>query len=291
MKNMGFDAYRFSISWSRILPGGKLSLGVNQEGVDYYNDLINTIIDNGMKPYVTLFHWDLPYLLEKEYGGFLSHKIIDDFRDFAELCFWEFGDRVKHWITINEAWTYCAHGYASRYFPPGHGKLVSPPKLKDPEKAKEAYTAARNILLSHAAAVQSYRHRFQKLQKGKIGMTNNIHWFEPFHDTDEDRRAARRAFDFMIGWFMEPVLTGQYPQNMIDFVPREYLKLFTTKESELLRGSVDFLGVNYYTTWYATHDPNPDADEGYNKDQKVKFKFVKNGVPIGESVRYSTCFL
>ncbi|KAL3655785.1 hypothetical protein CASFOL_000181 [Castilleja foliolosa] len=367
MKNMGFDAYRFSISWSRILPGGKLSLGVNQEGVDYYNDLINTIIDNGMKPYVTLFHWDLPYLLEKEYGGFLSDKIIDDFRDYAELCFWEFGDRVKHWITINEAWTYCAHGYASRYFPPGHGyfgpenqpkapanltpppgheqqqagifdmldqqkaenverildetlitdegqnfipyrgarvekqtrflvrndktvvlrKLMAPPKILDPEngeKAKEAYTAARNILLSHANAVQSYRQRFQKLQKGKIGMTNNIHWFVPFEDTDEeDRKAARRAFDFMLGWFMEPVLTGQYPQNMIDFVPSDRLQLFTPEESELLRGSVDFLGINYYTTHYATNDPNPDADEGYNKDMKVKFKYVKNGVPIGES--------
>ncbi|KAL3655770.1 hypothetical protein CASFOL_000166 [Castilleja foliolosa] len=352
MKNMGFDAYRFSISWSRILPGGKLSLGVNQEGVDYYNDLINTIIDNGMKPYVTLFHWDLPYLLEKEYGGFLSDKIIEDFRDYAELCFWEFGDRVKHWITINEAWTYCAHGYASRHFPPGHGyfgpenqpkpanltpppaheqqqaeifdmldqqkaenverildetlntdegqnfipyrgarvekqttfvrnnktvvlkKLMAPPKTQDTEKAKEAYIVARNILLSHAHAVKAYRERFQRLQKGKIGMTNNINWFVPFHDTHRDRRAARRAFDFMLGWFMEPVLTGQYPQNMIDFVPRDRLELFTPEESELLRGSVDFLGINYYTTWYAKHDPHPDANEGYNKDMKVKFKFT-----------------
>ncbi|KAL3655787.1 hypothetical protein CASFOL_000183 [Castilleja foliolosa] len=331
MKNMGFDAYRFSISWSRILPGGKVSLGVNQEGVDYYNDLINTIIDNGMKPY-----------------------IIDDFRDYAELCFWEFGDRVKHWITINEAWTYCAHGYASRYFPPGHGyfgpdtqptnppagpeqqkaifeqdaetlitdqgqnfipyrgvrveketkfirndkteivlrKLMAPPKIQDSEKAKEAYTVARNILLSHAVAVQSYRQKFQKLQKGKIGMTNNIHWFVPFDDMyDEDIKAARRAFDFMLGWFMEPVLTGQYPQNMIDFVPSDRLQLFTPEESELLRGSVDFLGINYYTTHYATNDPNPDADEGYNKDMKVKFKFVKNGVPIGESTGSSWLYI
>ncbi|GER35382.1 beta-glucosidase [Striga asiatica] len=344
MKIMGFDAYRFSISWSRILPGGKVSLGVNQEGIDYYNDLINTVIDNGMKPYVTLFHWDLPYLLEKEYGGFLSHKIVDDFRDFADLCFWEFGDRVKHWITINEAWTYSASGYASRHFPPGrHGyfgpenepkstgtdifaleedegqnfipyrgarvaqetrveiddfsftlrKLVAPPKDdEDVEKAREAYTVGRNILLSHAAAVETYRKHFQELQKGKIGITNCIHWFEPFDETkDEDVKAARRAFDFMLGWFMEPVLTGQYPKNMLDFAPREYLEPFNEEESKLLKGSVDFVGINFYTAMYAQYDPNSDANEGYYKDQKIKFKYVKNGLPIGDSTGSSWLYV
>ncbi|KAK6162029.1 hypothetical protein DH2020_001870 [Rehmannia glutinosa] len=341
MKSMGFEAYRFSISWSRILPGGKLSLGINQEGIDYYNDLINTLIANDIKPYVTLFHWDLPYLLEKEYGGFLSEKIVYDFRDFAELCFWEFGDRVQHWITLNEAWTYSCQGYVNRIFPPGNGygfggdqmnprdnsvidqrkeleigqlekgidelgkmaenedlgvsfvpyrgvrvesqetfvfnnktivlrKLMSPPRDKaaDKERAKEAYTVARNLLLSHAAAVQSYRKKFQEHQKGKIGITLVTHWFEPLNDTEKDRKAAKRALDFMLGWFLEPVLRGRYPQNMMDYAGH-HIKPFSPEESNLLRGSLDFLGLNYYTAWYATHDDNPDAAEGYYRDQKT----------------------
>ncbi|KAK4490962.1 hypothetical protein RD792_001683, partial [Penstemon davidsonii] len=166
MKSMGFDAYRFSISWPRILPE--------------------------IEPYVTLFHWDLPHCLQLEYGGFLKEEIIDDFREYAELCFWEFGDRVKHWITLNEPWTYSVHGYAGRIFPPGKksastnivtygnkhknnftGYRSADPNLIqplircnitiDPQKnsTKEVYTVARNLLLAHAQAVQSYRTKFQ----------------------------------------------------------------------------------------------------------------------------------
>ncbi|KAL0342332.1 UNVERIFIED_CONTAM: Oleuropein beta-glucosidase [Sesamum calycinum] len=118
MKNMGFQAYRFSISWSRILPGGRCCAGINREGIDYYNAVINTVIEYGLEPYVTIFHFDLPSALQEEYGGFLSKKILPDFREYAELCFWEFGDRVKYWITINEPSSYCVNGYAAGSFPP-----------------------------------------------------------------------------------------------------------------------------------------------------------------------------
>ncbi|GFP97285.1 beta-glucosidase 24 [Phtheirospermum japonicum] len=283
MKSMGFDSYRFSISWPRILPGGKLCLGVNQEGVDFYNDLINTLLDNGIQPYVTLFHWDLPYFLEKEYGGFLSENIVEDFRDYAELCFWEFGDRVKYWFTLNEPWTYSVQGYVARKKPLKDQTVLLSNKISTSDRAKEAYTVARNLLLAHAAAVESYRNRFQEHQKGKIGITLVTHWFVPFNDTDEDKKAAKRAIDFMLGWFLEPVLSGRYPKNLTDFVPREYLKPFSAEESKSLKGSIDFLGLNYYTSWYATNDPDPDADEGYYKDQQVKFLTEKDGKPIGES--------
>ncbi|MCH98953.1 beta-glucosidase 12-like, partial [Trifolium medium] len=119
MKNMNMDAYRFSISWSRILPKGKLSRGVNMEGINYYNNLINELLDKGLQPFVTLFHWDLPQALDEEYGGFLSHNIVNDFRDYVELCFKEFGDRVKHWITLNEPWTLSKYGYADGRSAPG----------------------------------------------------------------------------------------------------------------------------------------------------------------------------
>ncbi|KAI3468066.1 hypothetical protein Pfo_024729 [Paulownia fortunei] len=277
MKSMGFDAYRFSISWPRILPGGKLCLGVNQEGVDFYNDLINTLLANGIQPYVTLFHWDLPYLLEQEYGGFLNENIVDDFRDFAELCFWEFGDRVKHWVTLNEPWTYCVQGYVARIFPPGKkasGFVGGAGSTSAPAATKKVASLISGLTLASAN---------KEHQKGKIGITLVSHWFEPFDDTEEDKKAAKRARDFMLGWFLEPVLSGRYPQNMTDFVPQENLKPFSQEESDLLKGSIDFLGLNYYTAWYATNDPNPDAEEGYYKDQQVKFLTSKDNIPIGES--------
>ncbi|KAF2293652.1 hypothetical protein GH714_003880 [Hevea brasiliensis] len=111
MKNIGLDAFRFSISWSRLLPRGNLSGGVNKKGIEFYNNLINKLLSEGIQPFVTLFHWDLPQALDDEYSGFLSPHIVDDFKDYAELCFKEFGDRVKHWITLNEPWSYSDAGY------------------------------------------------------------------------------------------------------------------------------------------------------------------------------------
>ncbi|KAI5390742.1 hypothetical protein KIW84_075874 [Lathyrus oleraceus] len=132
---MNTDAYRFSISWPRILPKGKVSVGINQEGIKYYNNLINELLDNGLVPFVTLFHWDLPQALQDEYEGFLSPNIINDFQDYAELCFKEFGDRVNHWITLNEP-----HSYSM---------------------GTDPYMASHNQLLAHAAAVKIYRTNYQ----------------------------------------------------------------------------------------------------------------------------------
>ncbi|KAA8549627.1 hypothetical protein F0562_001355 [Nyssa sinensis] len=136
LKKIGLDAYRFSISWPRVLPRGNLSGGVNKEGVKYYNNLIDELLANGIEPFVTLFHWDLPQALEDEYGGFLSSEIVKDFCDFAELCFWEFGDRVKHWITLNEPWSYSYGGYVTGTLAPGRGS-------SSPEHIEAAFKAGR----------------------------------------------------------------------------------------------------------------------------------------------------
>ncbi|KAI3454621.1 hypothetical protein Pfo_011284 [Paulownia fortunei] len=308
MKKMGFDAYRFSISWPRILPGGRCCAGINREGIDYYNDIIDTILAHGMKPYVTLFHWDLPHCLEKEYHGFLSKSIVSDFCEFAELCFWEFGDRVKWWTTLNEPWTYAVNGYVKGTFPPSQvscaphrvlRKLPAHRSIQDSnlvlattrssshsnydkfDPAKDAYTVARNLLLAHSAAVHSYRTKFQESQEGQIGIVLNSHWHVALDEkSHEDRAAAKRAVDFMLGWFLEPVLYGRYPQNMIDFVPPENLAPFSQQESQMLKGSVDYVGLNYYTTNYASYDPNPEG-VGYDADQKVDFSFFRHGKPIG----------
>ncbi|KAK6148518.1 hypothetical protein DH2020_019430 [Rehmannia glutinosa] len=272
MKKMGLDAYRFSISWPRILPGGRPSAGINREGLDYYNELIDTIIAHGMEPYVTLFHWDLPDILEKEYEGFLSKNIVADFREYANLCFFEFGDRVKWWTTLNEPWTYAVNGYVKGTFPPSKAscppnrvlrKLPPHRSIQDQEHtvpitrsysdikydksdpAKDPYTVARNLLLAHAAAVHLYRTTYKPFQQGQIGIVNNSHWYVPLDEnSEEDKAAARRAVDFMLGWFLDPCLYGRYPQNMIDFVPPENLAPFTTYESQMLKGSTDYIGVS-----------------------------------------------
>jgi beta-glucosidase/6-phospho-beta-glucosidase/beta-galactosidase len=247
MKKMGVKAYRFSISWTRILPDGRLSTGLNKEGVDYYNNLINELLLNGITPYVTLFHWDTPEFLEEEYMGFLSEKIIYDFTAYAEVCFREFGDRVKHWITINEPQSYASCGYASGDLAPGRGKNG----VGDP--GTEPYIVAHNLLLCHAAVVKLYRQRFQKSQGGKIGITLNVMFFEPLNvEKQEDKDSAHRAIDFIFGWFMDPLFNGKYPETMITNVSGGRLPEFTEEQAKLLIGSYDFLGLNYYSSQYAT---------------------------------------
>ncbi|KAL0308305.1 UNVERIFIED_CONTAM: Raucaffricine-O-beta-D-glucosidase [Sesamum radiatum] len=132
MKKLGLDAYRFSISWSRVLPGGRLSGGVNKEGIKFYNDLIDSLLAQGIEPWVTIFHFDVPQCLEDEYGGFLSPRIVEDFAEFAQLCFFEFGDRVKHWITQNEPVTFTKNGYVDGSFPPAHGSTSAQPLAHNP---------------------------------------------------------------------------------------------------------------------------------------------------------------
>ncbi|WCJ36973.1 Beta-glucosidase 12 [Euphorbia peplus] len=161
MKEMGLDAYRFSISWSRILPRGKLNGGVNKEGIKYYNNLINELLANGIKPFVTLFHWDLPQTLQDEYGGFLSSKIVDDFEDYSKLCFDTFGDRVKHWITLNEPWTFIMFGYAMGIGPPNQCSVWQKLNCTGGDSSTEPYIAAHNQLLAHATAVKLYKQKFQ----------------------------------------------------------------------------------------------------------------------------------
>ncbi|KAL0311824.1 UNVERIFIED_CONTAM: Raucaffricine-O-beta-D-glucosidase [Sesamum radiatum] len=354
MKKMGWDAYRFSISWPRILPGGRCCAGINQEGIDYYNNVIDTLLQHGIEPYVTLFHWDLPQCLQDEYEGFLSKRVVEDFREFAELCFWEFGDRVKNWTTLNEPTTFCVNGYASCTFPPSQtpsptflSALISSvkdffhdhPALQDfditsihhhslvlasllhsysshsykdgtnvvtyrgvfepkqllstflyddtctnyshytskpkPDQAKDVYIVARNLLLAHAAAVDSYRKKFKEHQEGQIGITLVTHWLEPLNERDpNDIKAAKRGVDFLLGWFLEPLVSGNYPKSMIDNVPPENLAPFSKAESEMVKGSYDFLGLNYYTANYASNDPDPDCADGYFKDQHIKLHSV-----------------
>ncbi|KAL0355841.1 UNVERIFIED_CONTAM: Oleuropein beta-glucosidase [Sesamum radiatum] len=301
MKQMGFNSYRFSISWSRVLPGGRWSAGVNREGIDFYNDVIDTILKYEMTPHVTLFHFDLPHCLEKEYEGFLNRNIVDDFLEYVELCFWEFGDRVKIWTTINEPRSYAFNGYVIGFFPPNkvsctfEEALRSMPTYKcsiDSMKTRKAlekaitvahrgkicspkypYIVGKNLLLAHAEAVESYKTKFKESQGGTVGIALNSVWYVPYdRNSEEDIKAVRRGVDFMLGC---------YPKNMEDAIPPE--AQLKHHEIEKIKGSIDFLGFNYYTTLVAKHDPNPKG-EGYLADRKMEKDLykTKEGLLIGE---------
>ncbi|KAK1418710.1 hypothetical protein QVD17_27856 [Tagetes erecta] len=140
-----------------VLPSGKVSMGKSLEGIDFYNRLIDELIANDIEPFVTLFHWDLPNALEEEYLGFLSPKIVDDFVNYAEICFWEFGDRVKNWVTLNEPFRFTYFGYVKGISAPGRGG-----ENQEGDTETEPYIVAYNLLNCHAAAYTKYQEEFKE---------------------------------------------------------------------------------------------------------------------------------
>nr|POE81598.1 beta-glucosidase 13 [Quercus suber] len=191
------------------------------------------------KPFATLFHWDLPQALEDAYGGFLNPQIENDFRDYAELCYKEFGDRVKHWISLNEPLTFAALGYGNGAFAPGRFSKSLFSNCNNGDSATEPYLVAHHQLLAHAAAVEVYRHKYQKSQKGQIGITLNSPWVLPYQ-SNADTDAASRALAFAYDWFMEPLNSGHYPAEMVAHV-HERLPQFSREQSSMVKGSFDFI--------------------------------------------------
>ncbi|KAI4345751.1 hypothetical protein L6164_012849 [Bauhinia variegata] len=281
LKEMKGDAYRFSISWSRVIPTGKRREGVNEDGIKYYSDLIDLVLANGLIPFVTLYHVNRPHALEDEYGGFLSRRIVDDFRDFADLCFERFGDRVKHWITLNEPYTYCYTGYIVGTMAPGRCSCWQDPTCLGGDSGTEPYQVAHNLLLAHAAAVQVYKNNYKESQKGVIGITLDSLWAVQYSNKDEDQQAALRAMDFVLGWFMEPLTRGAYPMAMRTRV-KDRLPEFSPEESQQLQGSFEFLGLNYYTSMFAKDNPNCHIPPSYITDTDVTLSYTRLGKPIGE---------
>ncbi|KAK9124984.1 hypothetical protein Scep_013830 [Stephania cephalantha] len=280
-KDIGFDAYRFSISWSRVLPRRKAKWGVNREGIQYYNNLINELLSKGIKPFATLFHWDLPQALEDAYSGFLSPLIVDDFQDYAELCFKEFGDRVKSWITFNEPWTLCNGGYTTGAHAPGRCSPWLENNCGHGDSAREPYMVAHHQLLAHAAAVKLYREKYKESQKGIIGITVVVHWIVPYSNNRTSKAATQRAIDFMLGWFMDPLTHGTYPASMKSRVGNR-MPDFTEEQIHMVNGSFDFLGLNYYTANYAAYAPPPNNGHiSYATDANTLLTTERNGVPIG----------
>lgn len=268
LKNLEVGYYRFSISWSRVLPQGT-SDKVNTLGVQYYNKLIDTLLENGIKPAVTLYHFDLPQALQ-DLGGWLNPDIHDVFNEYARFCFREFGDRVSLWLTINEPHEEALDAYGLGSFAPGRKEIEAGP-----------YKAGHNMLLAHAKAWHTYDKEFRKVQKGKVSIVVNGQWYEPKSTKEEDIQAADRGMQWFLGWMAHPVFIGDYPEVMKSRIKEKSeavgitsrLPSFTEEERDFIKGTADFLALNYYSVSYAEHhDLSKDKEItwGYLTDQEMK---------------------
>ena len=273
-----------SFSWSRILPNGTPDKGVNGQGLAFYNYVVNELLNAGITPWVTLFHWDTPSAVHNltDKGSFLSTDIIEKYNSYADLAFAAFGDRVKHWITFNEPWTYSLNGYGSGDHAPGR---CSDPKCATGgggNTSTEPYIVAHNILLSHARAVQTYRQKYQATQGGVIGFTSNTDFNVPFNSSKkEDVEAANRAMAFSFGWFYDPVMFGKYPDEMTSFIKDGRLPTFTPQESASLKGSVDYIGLNHYTSSFSRDNPSGKQGNWWSDALVDNTKNGIDGKPIG----------
>ncbi|PIA56392.1 hypothetical protein AQUCO_00700604v1 [Aquilegia coerulea] len=239
LKYMGVTSYRFSISWTRILPKGSLDGGINQKGIDHYNDILTELEINGIEPHVILLQFDSPQALQEKYGGFLSREMVNDFRDYCDICFQNFGGKVKHWVTVNEPTVIAQLGYGTPFAPPSRCSLHD--GCVEGDSGTEPYIVTHHLILAHAAAAQLYKEKC-----------------------------------------VEPFIYGHYPISMKNLV-KDRLPTFSNKEKSIVKGSLDFLGINYYTSKYAKGLPLV-VHEPYNwsKDSCVEQSYVNTkGERIG----------
>ncbi len=233
---MGVDTYRLSISWSRVLPNG---IGeVNQEGIEFYSNLIDELLSKGIEPFVTLYHWDLPQVLQEK-GGWLNREVADWFAYYTEVLTEHLGDRVNHWITINEPHCICWFGFLKGWFAPGVKDLNS------------AVTAAHHVLLAHGRAVRVIN---KALPSAKVGFAPGLTPCVPASDSAADIAAAHRQDGYDIRWFMDPVYGKGYPQDVVDIFGIN--PPIVGDDMEVIATPTDFLGVNFYLRSVIADDPD-----------------------------------
>ncbi|KAK5648910.1 hypothetical protein RI129_003802 [Pyrocoelia pectoralis] len=243
---LGVQFYRFSVSWTRILPTG-FPNRVNKAGIRYYNKLINSLLKRGITPIATIYHWDLPQSLQ-DLGGWANPFIQEWFENYAKVLFENFGDRIKVWVTINEPKQICSFSYSKGVHAP---VIVS--------EGIGVYLCYHNLLKAHARVYHLYNTTYRPLQKGKIGINIETTWFEPATDSAADKSAAERMWQFECGISAHPIFSekGDYPKLVKYIVakrskeegfPRSRLPRFKPEEISFIKGTADFFGINHYAT-------------------------------------------
>lgn len=228
IKDLGVDSYRFSIAWPRILPQGSGS--VNQKGLDFYKRLVDELLANGIKPAATLYHWDLPQILEN-HGGWLNRDTAKHFQDYAQIVFESLGDVIDSWITLNEPWCSAYLGYGNGHHAPGRQSFA------------EHFGAAHHLLLAHGLALQAYK---QLNLSAEIGITLNLIPQYPASSKPADIDATRQADGFQNRWYLDPVFKGHYPQDLPEFLI--YVDPYVQEQDlKLISAPIDFLGINFYS--------------------------------------------
>ncbi|KAL5578908.1 hypothetical protein UlMin_011350 [Ulmus minor] len=282
MSYIGVNSYRFSISWARILPKGRFGI-VNWAGIDHYNNFIDALLRRGIQPFVTLTHYDIPQELEERYGAWLSPKVQEDFKYYADICFKSFGDRVKYWTTFNEPNVVVIRGYRSGIYPPSRCSALFG-NCSCGDSHREPFIAAHNVILSHATAIDLYRTKYQKTQGGSIGIVMNALWYEPFGNSLKDKLEVERAQSFYMNWFLDPIIRGKYPAEMQEILGSD-LPSFSKDDAEKLKSGLDFIGINHYTSFYIKDclfspcEPGP----GSSKTEGFALRTAqKDGIFIGQ---------
>ena len=239
MRSLGLEGYRFSISWPRIQPTGRGP--ANQRGIDFYRALVEGMLERGIRPLATLYHWDLPQTLEDE-GGWASRDVVERFTEYAKIMFDALGDVVPEWITHNEPWVTSFLGYAYGSKAPGISDWPT------------ALRAAHHSLLAHGAAVRAFRERGGD---SRIGITLDLTVATPASDSPEDEAAALRLDGHHNRWFLDPVFRGAYPADTLELYEQRFGPLDAIQDGdlELMSQPIDFLGINFYRpNIVAAHD-------------------------------------
>lgn len=236
LKELGCKVYRFSLSWTRIIPNGVGE--VNKKGIEFYNKVIDGLLKRDIVPAVTIYHWDLPIVLQDK-GGWANKDIIKWYKDYAKVCFENFADRVKIWFTLNEPFSFLMQGY-------GYGAV--PPCITD---WKVCLQAIHNAMIAHGTAVKLFR---EKKYQGKIGIALDLIPKFPKTDKQEDIIASELANQTTQFWFYDAIYKGKYPEKGVEFFKSKGLMPETTKEEmEIISEKLDFVGINYYLVMNAEY--------------------------------------
>ncbi|KAK3913277.1 Lactase-phlorizin hydrolase, partial [Frankliniella fusca] len=283
LQELGMKAYRFSMSWSRLLPNGDLSVQ-SEDGKNYYMNLIDALRDAGIEPMVTLHHWDIPNSFQQDDGGWLGDKIVDRFNVYADYVFKTFGSKVKYWLMMNEPRTFCTFGYELGGFAPAIAEIGT-----------GSYLCVHNQILAHAKAWHNYNDNYRPLYGGLVGSSFDITYAEAASDKPEDIEAAERSMIFNLGWLADPFLKGDYPQLMKDVVAENSRKAglaesrlpsFSDADKKLITGAIDFIGINHYTTSIVSAPVLPDTSTVQSSTSDVNVTSVTKD-SWTHSARYS----